>query len=268
MIHLRDIPEWLSLMFSWGGPALQQDASEFLLYVCQCPSFGIETVELPWQARANEGGAVQITDSGQSAPLGLIPPCDLHQDDVCVFSIQQLVTCWHSQTQVHAAIEAPSAIILQVGRFHFDEGRSHAVKRKYRVSLERHVMFPVFMQGLSCRYEVYQLSAVVLHFADAPTRGHYRSLTIADDSRFSISDDHTSLRTVDSFDSFLSDVYLIILRKCSGSPARPCYWALVPRAFSPELVSLLEDVHHAQNFRALGLSTVAIAELRTLQRGK
>ena len=178
VFHLWDDPEWMRLTERWEQPHRQHHVTEFLLHVAKWPQLEAARLTVPWQARVLPEGEdhVQIVDMGQSAPLGLIPPCTLAEDARATFRVQDLVNCWHGQSRRHAAVHVPSAVILQVGRFHFDALRARAIKRRYRVLLDRVIHFPVYVRDMQCAWTSLRLSSAVIHQGNAPTHGHYRSL--------------------------------------------------------------------------------------------
>ena len=124
---------------------------------------------------------------------------------------------WHTQHDTHAAWAIPSAIVLQVGRFHYDRQHDRAIKRRYGVVPSPVLEFPVFEQGMQCRNEVLQLNSAVIHLGEAPTHGHYRTLLYdAGQSQFWLTDDNSVAIPVDAFDvgKFHSDVYILIYQRC------------------------------------------------------
>eukprot|EP00439_Symbiodinium_sp_Y106_P004719 s6579_g1.t1 len=100
VFHLWDDPEWMRLTERWEQPHRQHHVTEFLLHVAKWPQLEAARLTVPWQARVLPEGEdhVQIVDMGQSAPLGLIPPCTLAEDARATFRVQDLVNCWHGQS--------------------------------------------------------------------------------------------------------------------------------------------------------------------------
>ena len=155
-------------MDQWRQPDRQHDMAEYLVFLTTCPLVNFQRVTLHWQARtAERDGRVRISDIGHSVPLVLLPPCTkawivflLSPCRIWCFSgIRSMI--------INAAWAVPSAIILQVGRFHYDKQRGLAIKRRYRVVPSPVLEFPVFEQGMQCRNEVLQLNSAVIHLGEA-----------------------------------------------------------------------------------------------------
>ena len=129
-------------MESWRQPRHQHDVAEYLEFLTACPWINFQRVVLPWQARASEEcGRAQVCDMGQSVPVVLL--ASVYSELGLGFHLSQdLVFCWHRQQETHAAWTAPSAIILQVGRFHYDRLHGRAIKRRYGVVPSVVLQFP------------------------------------------------------------------------------------------------------------------------------
>ena len=217
VFHLWDDPQWLSLMNGWTSPERQHDAGEYLLYLAGHSHFVAEVVSLTWQARTLEEGRVCVSDSGTSAPLVLAPPCGVFFDGAFSFTTQQLVWKWHRQTSTHAAWQAPPSIILQAGRFHYDDRSKKACKRRYKVVPDPVISFPVFDVGLNCHLVTYRLNSVVTHLGEAPTHGHSQTLLYQHTNRrFLLSDDGRQASAIsdDRVASFYPDTYLFFYQQC------------------------------------------------------
>ena len=215
--HLWADQRWIRLTRGWAQPHRQHDVAEFLRFVTGSSDFEVSRVALPWQARAvEEDDRVQITDMGLSVPLELPPPCEVGADNVTRFTVQSLVQHWHNQRPRHASLVIPPAIILQVGRFHYDTTRGRATKRRYRVIPDPYIQFPVLDSGVRCRDVTLRLNSMVIHLGEAPTHGHYRSLLFDHLScTYWLTDDGVAPVEMDSdrFQTFGSDVYLLIYQQ-------------------------------------------------------
>ena len=198
--------------------------TEFLRFVSDGSGFEASHVALPWQARATEDDdRVQIVDMGLSVPLELPPPCNVEYDHTLQFSVQSLVHNWHDQQPRHAALAIPPAIILQVGRFHYDTTRGRAIKRRYETVPDTYIRFPVFGHGVQCQEVRLRLNSMVIHLGEAPTHGHYQSVLYDHSScTYWLTDDGVAPVRIsgDRMARFGSDIYLLIYTQDVAGPAR------------------------------------------------
>ena len=93
-------------------------------------------------------------------------------------SVQRLIDEWHEQDDLHALIRGPPILTIQAGRFDFRQlGRnSEAVKRRFKIAPETHVVVPAFREGLLIEHVRYQLPSILIHWGAAPNAGHYTAL--------------------------------------------------------------------------------------------
>ena len=124
---------WVALTRGWSRPHNQHDAAEFLQFLCQGSLLVRSSLEIAWQARALQGIEWCTQDSGQSAPPLLPSPGNVGEDFECVVTAQSLLSKWHQQAELHAAVAPATILILQVCRFHFEADNQVVTKRRYRV---------------------------------------------------------------------------------------------------------------------------------------
>ena len=65
-----------------------------------------------------------------------------------MIGVQDLINHRHKQEQTHAMLVPAPAIVLQLGRFHYEANKSQAIKRRFKVGSERRVRAPCFREAL------------------------------------------------------------------------------------------------------------------------
>ena len=126
-------PFWAALTHDWMLPSRQHDGAEFILFLLNKLPFTADHTVAIWQARKQDGETYRVTDWGKSAPLLLHPPDWACANDGLSLSVQALLRFWKEQDALHAFSMPPGVLIVQVGRFGFDE--AHARVEKYRFEL-------------------------------------------------------------------------------------------------------------------------------------
>ena len=212
--HLWHHPFWVAMMSGWRRPSRQHDGAEFLQFMLMKHQTAAEQVQLHWQARAQQGESWLRVDHGSSAPLLVHPPesaeCS-YANEAASCSTQALIENWHKQPSLHAGVIMPRVLILQVGRFDFNQHQARAIKRRFRLVPDKLLCFPRFTSGLEVVGSQYALRSAVVHHGDTPDSGHYTALLFDSNDNVWHADDNTRSTLVPEGDisSYLSDIYIL-----------------------------------------------------------
>ena len=216
--HLWRHPFWVAMMSGWRQPSRQHDGAEFLQFMLAKHQTAAEQVLLHWQARIQQGDSWTRMDHGSSAPLLVQPPesaeCSFANEAACC-SMQALIEHWHQQSSLHAGVLMPRVLILQVGRFDFNQNHVRAIKRRFRLVPDSVLNFPSFVSGLDIVSSRYALRSAIVHHGDTPDSGHYTALLFDDDGTVWHSDDDTCSTLVPEGDirNFQTDIYILFYTK-------------------------------------------------------
>ena len=129
---------------------------------------------------------------------------------------RSLISRWHQQAELHAALAPATILILQVCRFHFEADNQVATKRRYRVVPDPYLDVPCFTGvGPQCRDMLYRLNSVVIHLGEAPVRGHYQSILHGETMAYLADDGKVAQPVSQQFvDHTQKDSYLLVYLKC------------------------------------------------------
>ena len=157
---------WQALTKPWSTPLRHHDPELFMQYLQPmifAPGEGI------WQSRTTINSTnelvCQVSQSGHVWPISL--PAALDPD--APLSLQQLVTQWHSQTQVHGLSSLSPALALRIPRV-ANRGTSHhpPLKDEWRLTVP---FFP--HEGLETHHIPYDVCAIILSAASTASQGQY-----------------------------------------------------------------------------------------------
>ena len=186
-----------SLLRGWRLDAQQKDAAEFLQFL-------LERVGLPvpsWEARTFVRGVSEVAYGGGTMLSLALPSedCDL----------QELVSRWHEQTELHALLEEVRYVPLLLGRY---PARG---KLFVQVRFRQHVHLPVFVDQMNVRWVRYYCVAGLVHDGELPTSGHYRALLRDEDSpeTWYVTDDHRVAVPCNVANYHHSNIYVLWLKK-------------------------------------------------------
>ena len=193
-------------------PARQHDGAEFMQYLVERQLLRESLLVVHWTA--SEADSVCV-DRGSSAPLLLVPPESALLNPEYHTSIQRMIDDWHEQSDMHAVLEGPRILVLQAGRFDYQQ--AGAVKRRFRIAAEREVMLPVFGEHLSVTQAQYQLCSVLIHWGTSPDVGHYTALLYSHTGNdvYHVDDNIQGSRVLpEKADRMCVDSYLFFYAKC------------------------------------------------------
>ena len=157
---------WQALTQPWSTPLRHHDHELFMQYLQPmifAPGEGI------WQSRATISSSnkpvCQASQSGHVWPMSL--PAALDPDTP--FSLQQLVTQWHSQAQVHGLSALSPALALRIPRVD-DRGNNHhpPLKDEWRLTIP---FFP--HDGLETHHIPYEVCGIILGSEGTESQGQY-----------------------------------------------------------------------------------------------
>ena len=205
---------WTVLMQGWISPCRQHDAADYLHFLR--PLLHPSAYEGVWESRV-EGSelygpsAVQVADHGHVWPLHLSVVNASAQPS----SLQKLFIDWRNQAQRHALVTAPTALVVQVGRFN-DRGE----KVRFRLRSSRTVYIPTYSQsGLQTTSHAYEVLAIVFHLGRSRACGHYRAAFLQQGQLSWLTDDDvppTAIRAPEIVE-VESNAYLYFLAKRTES---------------------------------------------------
>ena len=182
VFHVWSLLPWRNFLDAfepaWSSPGSQHDVAEFLQFLAPASTF----LACRWEARIDELG-IRVEDSG-TVPI-LLPPMAQEAEPV---TIQSLIDCWMAQPSVHALIDSPSCVVLQLNRFHRqDDGQW--VKSAKRVIVPQTCSVPFFDGSLLFGFRRFRFRSGVFHIGQAPTSGHYRTVLAHEDGQLYLTDD-------------------------------------------------------------------------------
>ena len=166
---LSQLP-WNVLLQGWRDIHRQHDAPELVTHLL--PRLRVNRSDDRWEARVSTEQGLHIQDQGgMHSPLLMFP----HPGDTLY--LQRVIDQWHLQAAVHALVNPPNILCIQLQRF---TGEGGHLTRHVRPLQDCHhiVHVPIFESHDStvvkpARYEV---TAVQLHFGQSPDTGHYRTI--------------------------------------------------------------------------------------------
>ena len=212
--HLWRHPFWVAMMSGWRRPSRQHDGAEFLQFMLTKHQQAADQVLLHWQARKPRGDSWICVDHGSSAPLLVHPPENAecryaNVTDSC--SVQTLVEHWHKQVSIHAGVLMPRVLVLQVGRFDFNQTHTRAIKRRFRLIPDKLLRFPSFDSELRVVNCQYILRSAIVHHGNTPDSGHYTALLFDRDGTVWHADDNTCSTLVPEgkISGYYSDIYIL-----------------------------------------------------------
>ena len=164
----------------WPRAQRQHDVAEFADFLL--PRVVTDRGE-SWCGRSLEDASLRVTEQGPLShclPLQAMP---YHSPD-----IQELILHWHRQQSLHAFVEAPAWLHIQLPRFQYE--RENIIKLHHPFLLPGELQFPVFQDAtsMSVAWRSYQVAAIIRHHGDNPRSGHYTVL-VRDCSDFVLDDD-------------------------------------------------------------------------------
>eukprot|EP00439_Symbiodinium_sp_Y106_P066972 s3590_g11.t1 len=123
--------------------------------------------------------------------------------------LQELVSRWHEQTELHALLEEVRYVPLFLGRY---PARG---KIFVQVRFRQHVNLPVFVDQMNVRWVRYYCVAGLVHDGELPTSGHYRALLRDEVSpeTWYVTDDHRVAVPCSVANYHHSNVYVLWLKK-------------------------------------------------------
>ncbi|CAE7823718.1 unnamed protein product [Symbiodinium sp. CCMP2592] len=197
---LWDLWQFKQLLRHWRDPGRQHDAAEFIKsYQAGADTNGLSGV---WQARTTAG---EVRFLGDTSPLPLSVPLT---DGA---TVQQLVTAWSAQDQVHALWRPPECLVLQLSRYG-PRGKLHT-----HISLDDGVVqFPCFVASTNHVCHVaYQLQAAAIHLGSTPHEGHYRAALFDEGNKLWYADDgkHATLANAKTKSEIQSNCYVLYLTR-------------------------------------------------------
>ena len=153
-----------------------------------------------WAAKSEQNGQVREHDGGATHVIGLA----LH-DDVPA-DMQALTGAWQHQHHMHALVTAPKIAIWQLGRYNED-----ASKCMKQVSCNHLIYLPVFTAELHTELVQYRLHALILHYGQDITAGHYRAVLFCEWASFLTDDGVAAVRVgPEQWCDIERKVYLVI----------------------------------------------------------
>ena len=154
----------------------------------------------------------------------LTSPIPLTFPDEANLSLQDLLELWKAQATRNFLSHASRHLVLQLGRFCFDQGR----ERKHRQALRwvgRRLLVPILDQNSqdgdpSLQLERFDIQALVLHHGPRTTSGHYTTCLLREVSgvtQFWTTDDERPAQRGSMPSSMLTDSYLVLCSRVRAS---------------------------------------------------
>ena len=205
---LQHLP-WQLLLQGWRNVHQQHDAPELVMHLL--PRLQARNFEGRWEARVQTARELRIIDAGRlHAPLIMFP----HPGDTLY--LQRVIDQWHLQAAVHALVNPPHILCIQLQRF---TGEGGHLTRHVRPLQDCHhiVHVPTFAsESTTVVHPVrYEVTAIQLHFGQSPDTGHYRTV-LQGQKKFGhlqtwITDDNSSAKS--ATETFPEASYLLWMRQ-------------------------------------------------------
>ena len=195
-IRLGQIFEWTRYMAGWRQPHKQHDVAEFATYLFS--HLRPESLEGSWQSRKQCG---EVCDVGDTMTPIFLPAVS------GMTGMQTCVAHWSQQDKVHALVNPPAVLLVQLDRF---VRRNRAIRKRAQDIVPGDIRVPKFA-GTSNEVEMvdYTLLAFVTHLGTSPHAGHYRMVLLnRSEGAGELSVDHvTAYYTDDACDAVeISDI--------------------------------------------------------------
>ena len=147
----------------------------------------------------------------------LSSPIPMNFPDEANLSLQDLVEVWKAQATRNFLSGDSNLLVLQLGRFCFEQGR----ERKHRQALRwvgRRLLLPLLDDhgqagAASLQLERFDIQAVILHHGPSTTSGHYTTCLLRDvagETQFWTTDDNRSALRGSMPSTMLTDSYLVL----------------------------------------------------------
>ena len=165
-IRLGQIFEWTRYMAGWRQPHKQHDVAEFATYLFS--HLRPESLEGSWQSRKQCG---EVCDVGDTMTPIFLPAVS------GMTGMQTCVAHWSQQDKVHALVNPPAVLLVQLDRF---VRRNRAIRKRAQDIVPGDIRVPKFA-GTSNSVEMvgYTLLAFVTHLGTSPHAGHYRTVLLS-----------------------------------------------------------------------------------------
>ena len=189
-------PSFRAATAQWVLDGMQKDAAEFLQAILLPQATDILG---RWESRAQLGEGSIREDAG-FAQIPLLQAAD--------WTLQSMVTAWHTQAYIHALPMQFEHFALQIPRF------TQHRKNEQPFQLPATIMLPIFTgQGLGISWEAYNVVALVHHLGPSPRQGHYGTCVLKDQQWYH-ADDSAVPHLVESISRAIqSGTYLLFLTR-------------------------------------------------------
>ena len=205
---LSQLP-WTVLLQGWRDIHRQHDAPELVTHLL--PRLRVNRSDARWEARVSTEQGISIRDQGSMhSPLLMFP----HPGDALY--LQRVIDQWHLQAAVHALVNPPHILCIQLQRFTGERGH---LTRHVRPLQDCHhiVHVPAFASESTAVVQParYEVTAIQLHFGQSPDTGHYRTI-LRGQKKFGhlqtwITDDNSSAKS--ATETFPDASYLLWMRQ-------------------------------------------------------
>ena len=127
-----------------------------------------QCMEGSWQSRSSHGEVRDIGDT--NVPLYVTTPSGGKHD------IQTRALQWSAQDLVHALVNPPVLLCIQLERF---VRRNRAIRKKSVPIVVGDICMPMFVNASAHTEQIaYRLISMVVHLGNSPNTGHYRSVLL------------------------------------------------------------------------------------------
>ena len=104
----------------------------------------------------------------------------------------------------------PGVLILQVGRFGFDDARARAQKFRFELVPDLYIEVPISDRNMHVQRSQYRLCASIVHVGNSPDSGHYFTLFHDADGRVVLADDNVKGRFMEhGCFHYYPDIYIL-----------------------------------------------------------
>ena len=201
---------WQALTKPWSHPLRQHDPARFLHYLQ--PMIFAEG-EGVWQARSipspfHAEPTCQVSHGGHAWPIHL--PAARSSD--ATSSLQQLITQWHQQAQVHGLSTLSPVLALKIHRFD-DRGE----RIQFSIANEWRLKVPLFInKGSDVHHLPYEACTIILHVGESVSQGEYCAVLLEEGIPWFFTNDGKRAIKAKPKDIPLicQRAYLVILKQC------------------------------------------------------
>ena len=195
-------------LLGWPRPERQHDVCEFISFLIPKLTAAVITGRVELRQAGPEGVRIRADTSLQTCIILPAMPSRSH-------SLQDLLSFWHQQDEMHALTSDDSWIFVQLPRFAWQGGRARKVTHTYHIVDTLKVPIYVDDHSLLVRWVSYSLTGIIQHHGTSPAAGHYTVVHTGARRHWLIDDEKEPLAlTTSMIRHVCANMYVLALTRC------------------------------------------------------